>query len=91
MLLNPTESQLVLIDYQTRLLPAIHEGNSVVAQALKLAQIAKLLRVPTLGTEHNPSSLGHNDPALKALCSRRGRLRKRKIKHAKPVAVVSTA
>jgi nicotinamidase-related amidase len=69
MLLNCTESQLVLIDYQTRLLPAIHEGNSVVAQALKLAQIAKLLRVPTLGTEHNPSSLGHNDPALKALCS----------------------
>lgn len=69
MLLNSKESQLVLIDYQTRLLPAIHEGQLVVAQALKLAQIAKLLRVPTLGTEHNPESLGHNDPALKALCA----------------------
>jgi len=69
MLLNSTESQLVLIDYQTRLLPAIHDGNIVLAQAFKLAQIAKLLRVPTIGTEQNPESLGYNDPALKALCS----------------------
>ena len=54
MLLTSSESQLVLIDYQTRLLPAIHEGNRVIAQALKLAKIAKLLRVPTIGTEQNP-------------------------------------
>lgn len=69
MLLNSKESQLVLIDYQTRLLPAIHEGNAVLAQALKLAQIAKLLRVPTIGTEQNPQGLGHIDPALKAFCA----------------------
>jgi nicotinamidase-related amidase len=69
MLLTNTESQLVLIDYQTRLLPAIHEGSLVMAQALKLAKIAKLLRVPTLGTEQNPDGLGPNDPALKAFCA----------------------
>jgi nicotinamidase-related amidase len=69
MLLTSSESQLVLIDYQTRLLPAIHEGNHVLAQALKLAKIAKLLRVPIIGTEQNPDSLGSNDPALKAFCA----------------------
>jgi nicotinamidase-related amidase len=69
MLLTNTESQLVLIDYQTRLLPSIYEGDKVLAQAIKLANIAKLLRVPTVGTEQNPAGLGHNDPELKAFCT----------------------
>lgn len=68
MLLTSSESQLVLVDYQTRLLPAIHDGASVLAQALKLAQIAKLLRVPISGTEQNPTSLGQNHAALRMLC-----------------------
>jgi nicotinamidase-related amidase len=69
MLLTNTESQLILIDYQTRLLPSIYEGDKVLAQAIKLASIAKLLRVPTVGTEQNPAGLGHNDPKLKAFCT----------------------
>jgi nicotinamidase-related amidase len=68
MLLTSSESQLVLIDYQTRLLPAIFESNIVIAQALKLAQIAKLLRVPITGTEQNPDGLGQNHDDLRALC-----------------------
>ena len=68
MLLNPSESQLVLVDYQARLLPAIHEGALVSVQALKLAQIAHLMRLPILGTEQSPDKLGENIPALKALC-----------------------
>lgn len=68
MLLTCPESQIVLIDYQTRLLPAIHEGLAVSAQALKLAQIARLLRVPITGTEQSPDKLGENLPQLKALC-----------------------
>jgi nicotinamidase-related amidase len=69
MLLSSSESQLVLIDYQTRLLPAIFESDIVVAQALKLAQIAKLMRVPITGTEQNPDGLGQNHAALRALCA----------------------
>jgi nicotinamidase-related amidase len=69
MLLTSSESQLVLIDFQTRLLPSIHDGHSVMVQALKLARIAKLLRVPITGTEQNPAGLGHTDPSLKAFCS----------------------
>jgi nicotinamidase-related amidase len=69
MLLTSPESQLVLVDYQTRLLPAIHDGSAVCAQALKLAQIARLLHVPITGTEQSPDKLGENLPALKALCN----------------------
>ncbi len=70
MLMQADESQLVLVDYQSRLMPAIHEGQNVLAQALKLAQVAKLLQVPIWGTEQNPSGLGENDPTLKALCQK---------------------
>ncbi|RYF27546.1 MAG: isochorismatase family protein [Comamonadaceae bacterium] len=68
MLLDATESQLVLVDYQERLMPAIFEGPAVVANAVRLARIAQLLEVPVWGTEQNPSRLGPNDPALRALC-----------------------
>ncbi|EER59751.1 isochorismatase hydrolase [Acidovorax delafieldii 2AN] len=68
MLLDASESQLVLVDYQERLMPAIFEGPAVVANARRLAQIAQLMDVPVWGTEQNPSRLGPNDAALRALC-----------------------
>lgn len=68
MLIDAQESQLVLVDYQTRLMPALAEGPQVLANALRLAQAAKLLQVPAWATEQNPSGLGHNPPELKALC-----------------------
>ena len=68
MLLDAEESQLVLVDYQERLMPVIHEGPAVLANARRLAQIAQLLEVPVWGTEQNPSRLGANDAALRALC-----------------------
>ena len=70
MLLDASESQLVLVDYQERLMPAIADGAAVLANARRLAQIAQLLEVPVWGTEQNPSRLGPNDPALRALCQR---------------------
>jgi nicotinamidase-related amidase len=70
MLMQAQESQLVLVDYQSRLMPAIHDGAGVLAQAQKLAKVAKALEVPIWGTEQNPSRLGDNDPLLKALCQR---------------------
>ena len=70
MLIDAQESQLVLVDYQSRLMPAIHEGPAVLANALKLAQAARLLQVPTWATEQNPSKLGENPEELKRLCQR---------------------
>ncbi len=70
MLLDVNDSQLVLVDYQSRLMPVIHEGPLVLANALRLARMARLLRVPVWGTEQNPEKLGPNDPALRELCQK---------------------
>lgn len=68
MLLDASDSQLVLVDYQSRLLPAIHEGPQVLANAVRLARMARLLDVPVWGTEQNPEKLGPNDAALREHC-----------------------
>ena len=68
MLLDADDSQLVLVDYQARLLPAIHEGNLVLANALRLGRLARLMQVPVWGTEENSGALGENPPELRALC-----------------------
>ncbi|MBK9440917.1 MAG: isochorismatase family protein [Comamonadaceae bacterium] len=70
MLLDAELSQLVLVDYQPRLMPAIFEGPLVLANAVKLAQMARLLQVPVVGTEQNPSKLGENAPEIRSLCQR---------------------
>ena len=69
MLLDATQSQLVLVDYQTRMLPAIFEGPLVVANAVRLGQLARLMAVPVWGMEQNPSRLGENLPEIKLLCA----------------------
>ena len=68
MLLDVDDSQLVLVDYQTRLMPTIHESQLVLANALRLARLAQLMDVPAWGTEENPAALGENAPELRALC-----------------------
>lgn len=70
MLLDATECQLVLVDYQTRLMPYIHEGAAALANAVMLAKIAQMVDVPVWGTEQNPNRLGPNDAALRALCQK---------------------
>ena len=67
MLLNVEESQLVLVDYQTRLMPAMYEAEIVTANAVRLAKIAAMLEVPVFATEQNPSKLGGSVPTLDAV------------------------
>lgn len=74
MLLNHELSQLVLVDYQAKLMPAIHDHESVLKNARILAQMAKKCHVPVFATEHMPEKIGEFDPTLAALC--KGRLRK---------------
>ena len=71
MLLDVEESQLVLVDYQDRLMPAIHEGDAIVANALRLARIAQLLQVPLWATEENPASLGGTVEGLRSFVAGR--------------------
>lgn len=70
MLLDVQDSQLVLIDYQEKLMPVIEDGVQVLANAVRLAHAAELLAVPVWGTEQNPSKLGANAAELRALCQK---------------------
>jgi nicotinamidase-related amidase len=70
MLLDPDESQLVLVDYQQRLMPAIHDSAAVLANAVRLARIAQLLEVPLWATEQNPAGLGSTVAELQPLVGR---------------------
>jgi nicotinamidase-related amidase len=68
MLLDVLDAQLVLVDYQPRLMPAMADGPSVLANALRLARMAHLLEVPVWGTEQNPDKLGQLSAELRGLC-----------------------
>ncbi len=66
MLLDPEDSQLVLVDYQQRLMPALHDGAGALAHAFRLAQVARALAVPLFATEQNPAGLGPTVDPLRA-------------------------
>ncbi|TDS82732.1 isochorismatase family protein [Comamonas sp. JUb58] len=70
MLIDFEESQLVLVDYQEKLMPAIFDGAQVLKNATLLAQVAQQLQVPVFGTEQNPSKLGPNAAELRGLCNK---------------------
>lgn len=70
MLLDAAESQLLLVDYQPRLMAAMPDAPGVLAQAEKLARAARLFGVPCWATEQNPAGLGGLVPDLKALTAR---------------------
>ena len=61
-------SILLVIDPQSRLMPAIHEADAVVRRCSELARGARELGIPVVGTEQNPEGLGRNVPELRALC-----------------------
>jgi nicotinamidase-related amidase len=67
-LIASTPTALVLVDYQQRLLPAIHQAESVLAQATLLADIGRALGWPVVGTEQNPRGLGPNAEAIRSRC-----------------------
>jgi hypothetical protein len=46
-----TESGLIVVDIQERLLPAIHEKERVVQNSVRLIQAAGVLKVPVFATE----------------------------------------
>jgi nicotinamidase-related amidase len=72
MLLDVEESQLVLVDFQIRLMPAIADGTAVLANAIRLVKLATLLKVPAFVTEQNPSGLGASAPELQVALKQAG-------------------
>lgn len=57
-------STLLIVDFQSRLMPAIEGGPAVVCNAKRLLDAAKLLKVPVLFTEQNAKGLGGTLPEL---------------------------
>ena len=68
MLCQAEQSTLLIVDSQTRLMPAIHDAESVIRRCTQLATAARELRIHVIGTEQNPEGLGPNVEALKSLC-----------------------
>ncbi|WP_251864428.1 isochorismatase family protein [Achromobacter sp. Marseille-Q4962] len=66
MLLNASDSTLLIVDMQSRLMPVIHDGDSVLARAGTLARAARLLDVPVVATEHHGKMLGPTVEPLSA-------------------------
>jgi nicotinamidase-related amidase len=55
---------LLVIDFQQRLMPAIHDASSVLANAGRLIEAAGKLGVPAVVTEQYPRGLGPTVPEL---------------------------
>lgn len=68
-MLDARKSQLVLVDYQARLMPAIHGGDEIVRNAVRLAELARALDIPAIATEQTPAKLGPGVPAIRDACS----------------------
>ncbi len=64
MLLAAERSVLLLVDFQRRLMPVIHDGEAVLSRAVRLAEAARLLDVPIRATEQHPAGLGPTVPPL---------------------------
>lgn len=67
--LRPETCSLLVIDFQTRLMPAIDAGEIAVRNTARLIDAAALLEVPVLATEQNAKGLGATIPALMAKLS----------------------
>jgi nicotinamidase-related amidase len=66
--MNIERSTLLVIDFQSRLMPAIENGASAVANGKRLLDAATMLGVPILFTEQNAKGLG---PTVEELSPRR--------------------
>lgn len=66
MRIKASESLLLVIDLQSRLLPAIHESDAVLSHATWMVDLAQALGVPVLATEHCPQRIGATDDKLRA-------------------------
>ena len=62
------QSTLLIVDPQERLMPSIHDAESVIRRCTQLATAARELRIHVIGTEENPQGLGPNIASLRALC-----------------------
>lgn len=64
MLLDAARSQLLIVDVQERLLPAMYDGDAMVERCALLLQAAAELKVPAVVSEQYRKGLGATVPRL---------------------------
>ena len=64
MLLQRENAQVLMIDVQERLLPAMAEAAAVTVNGTRLLEAARILAVPVLVSEQYPQGLGRTVPDL---------------------------
>lgn len=65
MLMNADTSQLLIIDVQAQLLPAMATPDEVVRRCNILLEAARTIDVPVTVSEQYPKGLGHTDEGIK--------------------------
>lgn len=66
MRIKASESLLLVVDLQSRMLPAIHKGQEVLTQATWMVDVAQAIGIPILATEQYPQGLGHTESNLRS-------------------------
>jgi nicotinamidase-related amidase len=66
-LLDAKTAALVVIDFQTKLVPAIFESERAVRNAQLLLRLAEILKLPVILTTQNAAGLGPSVPEIKLL------------------------
>lgn len=65
MLLDQSQSFLLVVDVQEKLAPAIHEIDRVVDNIERLIKAARICEIPTYATEHCPDRIGRTVERLR--------------------------
>lgn len=65
MLIHPDKSCLLVVDIQDKLVPAIHQRETLVENSKWLIEIANILKVPVFTSEQYPKGLGHTIETLR--------------------------
>ncbi|GAC1553542.1 MAG: isochorismatase family protein [Collimonas sp.] len=67
---DASRATLIIVDLQEKLMPVILDGTQVLQRAVILAQAAKLLGIPVIGTAQQPLRLGPTVAPMHALLDR---------------------
>lgn len=66
-LLSRTDSKLLIVDVQQKLMPLISVADQIIENCKRLIQAARILEVPVYATEQYPKGLGATVPELAEL------------------------
>lgn len=66
-LCDASRSTLVVIDLQEKLMPVIVDGQQILRRAALLAQAARLMEIPVIGTAQQPLRLGRTVAPIHAM------------------------